>query len=97
MPFTNMQAGVSKTNRFFLIVSFVTKQDPMGASWTRKKVLVAQLCPTLATPWIVAHRLLWDSLSKNTGDASLKSSALAPFEVPRKHYLMHISRVVLQM
>ena len=90
-------AGRFLQDRIFLIVSFVTEQDPMGASWTRKKVLVAQLCSTLATPWIVAHRLLWDSPSKNTGDPSLKPSALAPFEVPRKYYLMHIFRVVLQM
>jgi len=31
--------------------------------------LVTQLCPTLATPWTVATRLLcpWDSPGKNTG------------------------------
>ena len=33
------------------------------------KVLVAQSCQTLATPWTIAHQLLcaWDSLGKNTG------------------------------
>ena len=31
--------------------------------------LVAKLCPTLVTPWIVACRLLypWDTLGKNAG------------------------------
>ena len=31
--------------------------------------LVAKLCPTLATPWTVAHQLLcpWDFPGKNTG------------------------------
>ena len=45
--------------------------------------LVTQLCPTLATPWTVATRLLcpWDSSGKNTG----VGCHLLLYDQPRQH------------